>query len=108
MYTHEQEITRGLADKPFVLLGVNSDGNKNTAVDAVSSEGLGWRHFWNGPKGTRGPISTQWNVEGWPTVYLIDEKGVIRYKEVLGEDIDRGIEKLMAEMGHDINLGGAE
>jgi len=108
MYGHEQDITRSLADKPFVLLGVNSDGDKETAVNAVSDEGLGWRHFWNGPKGTRGPISTQWNVEGWPTVYLIDEKGIIRYKEVLGEDIDRGIEKLMAEMGHEINLGGAE
>ncbi len=108
MYPHEQEITRALADKPFVLLGVNSDGDKDTAVDAVSSEGLGWRHFWNGAKGSRGPISTEWNVEGWPTVYLIDEKGVIRYKEVLGDDIDRGIEILMAEMGHNLDLGDAE
>ena len=104
MYSHEQEVARKLADKPFVLLGVNSDGDKDTAIDAVQSESLSWRHFWNGPEGTRGPISKQWNVEGWPTVYLIDEKGVIRYKEILGADIDRGIESLMSEMGHDISL----
>lgn len=104
MYPHEQEITRKLADKPFVLLGVNSDADLGEAREAVSSENLSWRHFWNGPTGTRGPISTQWNVEGWPTVYLIDQAGVIRYKSVLGEDIDRGIEVLMEEMGHQVNL----
>jgi thiol-disulfide isomerase/thioredoxin len=104
MYPHEQEITRKLADKPFVLLGVNSDQDLDEAREAVSSESLSWRHFWNGPTGTRGPISTNWNVEGWPTVYLIDAEGVIRYKSVLGKDIDRGIEVLMAEMGHDIQL----
>lgn len=104
MYPHEQDVTRKLSDKPFVLLGVNSDGNKDTAVDAVRSESLSWRHFWNGPKGTRGPISKQWNIEAWPTVYLIDQNGVIRFKEVLEKDIDRGIEKLLSEMGHDVQL----
>ena len=104
MYSHEQEVARKLADKPFVLIGVNSDGDKDTAIDAVRSESLSWRHFWNGPQGTRGPISKRWNVEGWPTVYLIDQKGVIRFKEVLGKDIDRGLEILMLEMGHDVIL----
>lgn len=106
MYDHEQEIARKLADKPFVLLGVNSDADLDDARKAVQSRSLSWRHFWNGPKGTRGPISTEWNIEGsgWPTVYLIDQDGVIRYKEVLGKDIDRGIETLMAEMGHDVKL----
>ena len=107
MYDHEQDVARILADKPFVLLGVNSDRNKDTAVDAVRSESLSWRHFWNGPKGTSGPISSQWNVEGWPTVYLIDGDGIIRYKEVLGDDIDRGLETLMAELGEKVNLSDA-
>ncbi len=103
MYGHEQELTQDLSDQPFVLLGVNSDANKQTAIDAVRSENLSWRHFWNGPRGTRGPISKKWNVEGWPTVYLIDQHGVIRYKEVLGDDIDKGIETLMAELHQEIS-----
>lgn len=104
MYAHEQEINRKLADRPFVLLGVNSDGDLETAQEAVSSESLSWRHFWNGPEGTAGPIASQWNIEDWPTIYLIDGNGVIRYRQVLGEDIDRGIETLMAEMGHQVDL----
>ena len=104
MYPHEQEVARKLADLPFVLIGVNSDRDLDTARSAVSSESLSWRHFWNGPKGTQGSIASQWNIEAWPSVYLIDAKGVIRYKEPLGEDIYRGVEKLMAEMGHKVNL----
>lgn len=104
MYPHEQEVARKLADLPFVLIGVNSDRDIETARGAVSSENLSWRHFWNGPKGTNGPIASQWNIEAWPSVYLIDAKGVIRYKEPLGKDIYQGVEKLMAEMGHEVKL----
>ncbi len=104
MYSTEQEINQVMADKPFVLLGVNSDRNLDIAKGAVESEGLSWRHFWNGPRGTAGPISEQWNVEGWPTFYLIDAEGIIRYKQVVGEDIEIGIEKLMAELGHKVSL----
>ena len=32
--------------------------------------------LWGGS--TDGPISTAWNVEGWPTLVLIDAKGIIR------------------------------
>ena len=71
MYDHDQDIVREMAGKPFVLIGVNSDADKDVAIGAVQSESLSWRHFWNGSTGTRGPISTQWNVDAWPTVYLI-------------------------------------
>ena len=104
MYSHEQEVVRKLADLPFVLIGVNSDRDLETARGAVSGESLSWRHFWNGPKGTKGPIASQWNIEAWPSVYLIDAQGVIRYKEPLGKDIDQGLENLMAEMGHEVDL----
>ncbi len=46
---------------------------------------------------TSGPIATAWNVRGWPTVYVIDEKGVIQGK-FLGfqkEPIDTMVEQLV-------------
>ena len=92
MYDHERFVTRKLADKPFALIGVNSDRKLDHAREAVSDESLSWRHFWNGEGGTNGKISSTWNVEAWPTVYLIDENGVIRFKGVLGEEIDAGLE----------------
>ena len=46
------------------------------------------------------PISSQWNLVGTPTLYIIDAKGVIRHKwqGSPGEDkIDAAIEKLIKE-----------
>ncbi len=104
MYAREQELVASLGTKPFVLIGVNSDKSLNVARNAVRDEGLPWRHFWNGPKGTQGPISGKWNVDAWPTVYLIDGNGIIRFKEILGKDLDRALESLLAEVDHPIDL----
>lgn len=104
MFPHERELIEQLAGKPFVLIGVNSDRRLETAIRATREENLVWRNFWCGPEGRGGPIARQWNVSAWPTVYLIDADGVIRYKEVLGREIDRGIEDLLKEMGHPVSL----
>jgi len=96
MFPHERSLVARLKDEPFALIGVNSD------VDAAAKkknefakEQITWRSFWNGPKGTGGPISSDWNVSGWPTLYLIDHEGKIRHKhlgspgdEVLDKEID--------------------
>src|SRR5947209_11437082 len=99
MYPHERSLVSKMADKPFVLLGVNSDDTRDFAKKATESEKLTWRSFWNG--GKVGPISTAWQIQGWPTLYIIDQKGVVR-KMYLGSprdpnELDREIEKLIAE-----------
>lgn len=108
MYPHERHFVRELTGLPFALIGVNSDPDIETARRAVREDPLPWRNFWNGPEGTAGPISKQWNISDWPTFYLIDGQGVIRYKGILGDDIRTGIESLMAEMGHQIDLNPVE
>ena len=54
--------------------------------------------------GTGGPISKEWEVQGWPTLYLIDHKGTVRRK-FLGnpgdEHLDRLIDELVAEAEKD-------
>lgn len=104
MYPHERELVKSLAGKPFVLIGVNSDRRLDYARKSAEAENLIWRNYWNGPRGRLGNIAAQWNVSAWPTVYLIDAKGVIRYKEVLGSDIDKGLEVLLAEMGVEADI----
>ena len=44
----------------------------------------------------------------WPTTYLIDAEGVIRYKDLRDEKLDEAIEKLMAEAGHEVELESEE
>ena len=99
MYPHERSLVKRLADEPFALIGVNSDADKTKLRPRMIEENITWRSFWNGPDGTSGPISTKWGVTGWPTIYVLDEKGVIRFMNVRGEQMDEAVNQLLAEMG---------
>lgn len=98
MYPHERSLVKRLADKPFALLGVNSDTDLDKLKKRMAEENITWRSFWNGPEGTAGPISTRWNVHGWPTIYILDHEGVIRFKGARGEAMDKAVDQLLAEM----------
>ena len=108
MYPHERSLVKKLADKPFVLIGVNSDPDLEKLKPRMEEEKITWRSFWNGKEGTGGPISTAWNVRGWPTLYIIDHKGVIRHK-YLGSPgdkvLDEAIEKLVREAEQSMEPG---
>ena len=98
MYPHERSLVKRLANKPFALIGVNSDRDLDKLRPRLEEEQISWRSFWNGPKGTQGPISEAWNVSGWPTIYVLDADGVIRFKNVRGEAMDKAVDELLAEM----------
>jgi hypothetical protein len=95
MYGHERSLVKDLADKPFAIIGVNSDKDLEKIRQTCKDENLTWRSFWNGPNGTRGPIASRWNVRAWPTIFILDHEGVIRYKNVRGEQLDAAIEALL-------------
>jgi peroxiredoxin len=96
---------KNLEKKPFALLGLNVDSYTVDQLKKVTTkEMMPWRSFVD-PRGDHkegfpGRISNKWNLEGTPTLYLIDHKGVIRYKWLgdAGEKvIDEAIEKLVKE-----------
>ncbi len=97
MYPHERSLVKRLADKPFALLGINSDSDRDALKETLLEEEITWRSWWDGGD-TSGPIATKWNVSGWPTVYVLDAKGVIRFKNVRGEAMDQAVESLLEEM----------
>jgi hypothetical protein len=97
MYPHERSLVKRLADKPFALLGINSDDNREELKKAMEKEQITWRSWRNGGS-TTGPIATKWNVRSWPTIYVLDARGVIRYKNVRGEAMDKAVDTLLKEM----------
>ena len=98
MYPHERSLVKRLANQPFALIGVNSDKDLDGLQATLKEENITWRSFWTGEKGTSGPISTAWNVRSWPTIYVLDHKGVIRYKNVRGERMDAAVDTLLEEL----------
>jgi len=96
MYPRERVLRSRLRGKPFVLLGVNSD-TKEVFQHAIDQKKVTWRCWWDGPEG---PIATRWNVQTIPTVYVLDTKGVIRYKFIgtPDNDLEKGVFGLMEEL----------
>jgi hypothetical protein len=96
MYPHERSLVKKMEGKPFVILGINSDADRTALKKALAAEHLTWRSWWDGGS-TDGPIATKWNVRGWPTTYVLDRRGVIRYKQVLGPELDKAVDTLVNE-----------
>ncbi len=97
MYPHERSLVDRMRGEPFAIVGVNSDQDRDALEKTVVEEKITWRSFWNGG-GTSGPISSKWNVSGWPTIYVLDADGRIRFKNVRGEKMDEAVDQLLAEL----------
>ena len=104
MYPHERSLVKKMEGKPFALVGVNSDQDKVKLREAMAKEHITWRSFWNGEAGTAGPISASWNVHGWPTLYIIDHKGVIRHKYE-GSPGDEVLDEVIEKLVHEVEKG---
>jgi len=107
MYPHERSLVERLKDEPFALIGVNSDRDLGKLKKRLAEEKINWRSFWNGPKGTGGPISKRWNVTGWPTIYVLDHTGKIRFKNVRGGAMDKAVDALLEELESEAATGAS-
>ncbi|MFT3878138.1 MAG: TlpA disulfide reductase family protein [Gemmatales bacterium] len=107
MIPHERSLVKRMEGKPFVLLGVNSDTDRDFIKKMNEERKVSWRFFWCGEEGPSGPIPTKWNISGWPTIYYIDHNGNIAARDIIGEkDMDSIIDKLVEAAEKDQKAGG--
>ena len=95
-----------LKDRPFALVGVHVGGlNTRQLKEVMDKQQITWRSFVDAGNAGAGPIATKWNLSSTPTLYVIDHKGVIRYKwaGAPGEKVmDAALDKLIkAAEGND-------
>lgn len=95
MIPHEREMVERLKDKPFTLISVSADKDKETLEKFLEKEKMPWVHWFAGPKGA---VLKTYNVRFFPTIYVIDAKGVIRFKNIRGEELEHAVDKLLAEV----------
>lgn len=94
MIPHEREMVEKFKGKPFALISVSADDDKKELEEFIAKEPMPWVHWWDGADAA---ILKQWNIRFFPTLYVIDAKGVIRYKHIRGDDLEKAVEKLLAE-----------
>ncbi|KAA3608670.1 MAG: hypothetical protein DWQ01_11235 [Planctomycetota bacterium] len=99
MYPHERSLVIEMKDKPFALIGVNSDPLEN-ALKAVKENELNWRSFQNQPEGSKKAIADDWKVRGWPTIVVLDAERKIRYRGHNGEKATEVAKELVEGMLH--------
>jgi peroxiredoxin len=95
MYPKERELVKRMAGRPFVLLGINTDSDKASLRKSIEAGEITWRCWWIG--NPEGPISKQWHVHQYPTSFVIDREGKIRYSDVRGDELDEAVEALLRE-----------
>src|SRR5689334_8307629 len=100
MFPHERSLVKRMEGRPFALVGVDSVDEKEKLKETVRKRELTWRSFAD----EDGHISTDWNVEACPTLFLIDHKGVIRRRydgDPGAKELDRAIDRLVEEAEKD-------
>jgi peroxiredoxin len=91
----ERALVEKFAGRPFTLVGVNSD-SKEHYRKGLAKIPLNWRSFFDGGS-AGGPIAATWQVTIWPTNYIIDHEGIVRFKDLRNLDtLKRAIEGLVA------------
>jgi hypothetical protein len=95
LYPHERSLVERYRDRPFVLLGVNSDPDREHVKHAVLREQINWRSWWAGS--VDGEIPRRYLVGRWPTMYLLDSRGKVRHSQIEASALDDAIEKLVRE-----------
>jgi thiol-disulfide isomerase/thioredoxin len=79
MYPDERALVERFKGRPFALLSVNTDHDRETLRRSISQGEITWRCWWE--SGVDGPICSRWMIESFPQVYLLDHRGVIRSRE---------------------------
>jgi hypothetical protein len=97
LYEHERSLVRRWHGKPFALLGVNCDNDRDVVREVIQREGLTWRS-WSDPGCGGGPVCTRWRPGHWPALFVLDHRGVIRYRNLPPHFLDEAVERLMGEL----------
>jgi peroxiredoxin len=100
MFPHERSLVKRMEGRPFVLLGINADETREELQQTIQAKNLNWRDWWD----EDGNISEKWDVEAFPTLFLLDHHGVVRQRfvgapneGVLEQAIDRLVEEAEKE-----------
>ena len=78
----KRALLQRMEGKPFVLLGINTDGDLNNVHKLNIERKVNWRSFWCGPRGYNEPLAFHWNVRYGNHFLVIDHRGIIAGKNV--------------------------
>ena len=98
MYAMPQvkQLSEDFKDKPVVVLGMNTDRQETDARLVIDTFGLKY------PTIKAQDVPKKYSVQGFPTMIIIDQQGIVRdvhvgYSPTLREDVSKKINELLAK-----------
>lgn len=82
--------------KGFEIIGISLDSDRNAFESYIKSAGMDWPQFFDG-KGWQNEVAEKYKIRAIPATFLVDKQGKIRYRSLRGPDLEKAIEKLLAE-----------
>jgi peroxiredoxin len=76
---HERTLLRRFQGQPVAVLGVSVDESRERLQEFADRETLPGPCWFDGPDG---PIAMIWDVDRFPTTFVIDRKGMVRHKHI--------------------------
>jgi thiol-disulfide isomerase/thioredoxin len=92
----ERDLVARLKGLPFALLGVDCQDDRETARKVMAREGMSWPSWYDGAANP-GHIVKRYHVQMYPSIFVIDAKGIIRARDPFSVDRDL-VDKLLEEM----------
>lgn len=93
---HNQELLKHFKDRPFELVTVSVDADVEDAASFMEENDYEFRVLWH--TSPRSELLRTWNVDSYPTYFVIDDLGVLRaIPQDRGEAMDRFIERVVQE-----------
>jgi thiol-disulfide isomerase/thioredoxin len=90
MIPHTKKLVEKMDGKPFVFVSISADAKKETLTKFIEKTPMPWTHWYSGTGG----VVEAWDVEAFPTIFILDAKGIIRKKmegadeEAINEEVE--------------------
>ncbi len=91
---HLIELKKEYAGRPFEILGISADDEPSDVTDFLEDMPLPWDMWFSGKN--KGVVK-QWAVGAFPTVFLVDHKGVIVSKNPSDKQLAAMLPSMIAE-----------
>jgi thiol-disulfide isomerase/thioredoxin len=95
MYPDLRKLQAELDREAFAMLAVMGDHKIDSVIHDTEGGDIRWRTWFDG---NQGPIATAWNIQGWPTLFLLDHNGTIidRQLDRTYESLKKAVDRLLA------------
>lgn len=94
MLPHERELVEKHTKDAFAFVSVNTDPLP-TIKRMIKKREVTWDNWCDGSPD--GPICQAYRVSSFPTIFVLDRAGIIRYVDVRGEELEQAIDTLLAK-----------